>query len=154
MQTFAEVVQFLLGNFFNGEEFFFDFKDRCRICIFDTLGQPVPLDDVENYDPCHYDEEDRDTDLAKITDHGRNCTAEEEADAGEDGYPKTAAYGIQHHEAQIWHFSDSVKHAHCGADAVDVFGNDDSEAAKLLDQFFDPGLGYLIETIIFGVFVE
>ena len=52
------------------------------------------------------------------------------------------------------HSADAVKQTHRGANAVDVFGNDDGETAEFFHQALDARLRHFIKAIIFNRLAE
>src|SRR5205814_1411140 len=66
MQTLAEIMKLLFGCTLDREYLFLDFHDRLRIRFLDLLGQPEPLDNIEDDNSRHHYKEQSDTDLLKI----------------------------------------------------------------------------------------
>ena len=52
------------------------------------------------------------------------------------------------------HSADTVKQTHRGANAVDVFGNDDGETAEFFQKALDARLRHFIKAVIFNRFAK
>ncbi len=76
MKSFAEVVKFYLGDFFDVVKFFLDSYECFRVRFFDFFRQPVAFDQIKNDDADHYDKKQRDADLLKIADNTGDRAAE------------------------------------------------------------------------------